>query len=163
MPRVVYLDTGPLGLVSNPRPGKDRESSRVQDWMKRACERRIRIIVPAIADYELRRELIRSGSLASVARLDLIESGRHPDFPGVRYLPLTDAALKRATSLWAEARNKGVGTAANEALDGDVIIAAQILEDAGLTSRFTVATSNVGDIARYVGFRRTRHWVDIIP
>ena len=93
----------------------------------------------------------------------MIESGGHPDFPGVRYLPLTDAALKRAASLWAEARNKGLGTAANEALDGDVVIAAQILEDAGPTSRFTVATSNVGDIARYVGFRRTRYWVDIIP
>ena len=62
MPRVVYLDTGPLGLVSNPRPGKGREADRARDWMKRACERRIRIIVPAIADDELRRELIRSDS-----------------------------------------------------------------------------------------------------
>ena len=78
-------------------------------------------------------------------------------------MPLTDAALKRAAHLWAEARNKGYATAGMQALDGDVLVAAQVLEDMGGASRFTIATGNVADIARYVGTRRARLWVDIVP
>ncbi len=163
MPRVVYLDTGPLGLACHPRPVKDQEPDEFQSWMGNALKKRIRIIIPAIADYELRRELIRNGSVDSIAKLDLIETGRHPNFPGVIYLPLSDPAIKRAAELWAKARNQGLATAGMQALDGDVLVAAQALENAGSTSRFTIATGNVGDIARYVGTRRATLWIDIIP
>ena len=162
MPRKVSLDSGPLRLACHSNPVKLKESGGFQLWLAKALEKRVRIIIPAIADYEVRRELIRKQSLQSIAKLDLIQSGRHPEFPGVVYLPLTEAALKRAASLWAEARNRGYATAAREALDGDVIITAQILEDAGPASRFIVATGNVGDIARYVGARRAKIWSNIL-
>ena len=121
--------------------------------MRTALQNRVKLIVPAIADYELRRELIRNGSVDSIAKLDLIESGKHPDFPGVIYLPLADDAIKRAADLWAEARNKGYGTAQDKALDGDVMITAQVLVNAGPASRFLIVTSNVKDLAWYVGKR----------
>ena len=163
MPRVVYLDTGPLGLACHPRPNNDRASGEFQVWLRKAVEKRIRIIIPATADYELRRELIRSGSRDSIAKLDRIESGQHPGFPGMVYLPLTDSALKRAASLWAKARKQGYATAGEQALDGDVLIAAQVLEDAGTASRFVVATGNVKDLAWYVGSRRAKVWTEVIP
>ena len=73
MPRVVYLDTGPLGLACHFNPVADQESGKFQIWLCKALANRVRIIIPAVADYELRRELIRSGSVASIAKLDLIE------------------------------------------------------------------------------------------
>ena len=163
MPRIIYLDTGPLGLACNPNPKAGRESGGLQAWLEAALKGRTRVIVPAIADYELRRELTRHKSWGAIARLDLIETGRHPDFPGVIYLPMADAALKRATQLWAEARNQGYATANEQSLDGDVILAAQVLDHMGAGTRFTIATGNVGDIARYVGMNRARLWTDIIP
>ena len=162
MPRVIYLDTGPLGLACYSQRDPEKESGQFQQWMNTTLLKQTKIVVPAIADYELRRELIRNGSLDSIAKLDLIESGRHPDFPGVVYLPLTDDAIKRAADLWAEARNKGYATAHEQALDGDVMIAAQVLEFAGSASRFIVVTTNVKDLKRYVG-NRARPWDAITP
>ena len=69
-------------------------------------------VIPAIADYELRRELIRSGLTASVAALDFFNQ-----VASNLYLPLSDAALHHAASLWAQTRNSGKPTAKNEALD----------------------------------------------
>lgn len=79
-----------------------------EDLLAAGC----RIYVPAIADYEVRRELIRAGKLAGIAGLDafLLEE---PD----RYLPLTDAALKRAAGMWAAVRNAGQPTADAKELD----------------------------------------------
>jgi len=61
--------------------------------------------------------------------------------------------MRRAAELWAQARNRGTPTAPPEALDADVILAAQA-ERAGAI----VATENVGHLARYV---TARHWRDI--
>lgn len=105
--------------------------------------------------------MIRAGSTDSLAELDAIERGQHLRFPRVTYLPLTDLALKRAARLWAEARNRGYSTAQDKALDGDVLLAAQILEHAGASTRFTIVTGNVEDLAWYVGKRRARLWVDM--
>ena len=162
MPRVVYLDSGPLGLACNPRSARGHEAANFRVWLNKTRAQRTRIVVPAIADYEVRRELVRINSPASIAELDRIESGQHPDFPGVIHLPLADAALKRAARLWAEARTGGCATAGQGALDGDVIVAPQVLEDAGPSGRFLIATGNVGDIVRYVGMKRAKAWPDIV-
>ncbi len=78
------------------------------------------MVVPAIADYELRRELIRAGKIAGLRRLDAVRRGLEFD-------PITQAALDRAAELWAVIRTGGQPTAASEALDGDSILAAQAL------------------------------------
>ena len=162
MPRVVYLDTGPLGLACYFRPHPARESGKFQEWLNILSLKRVKIIIPSIADHELRRELMRIGAADSITQLDLIESGQHPDFPGIIYLPLTDPSIKRAAGLWAEARNLGHATAHEKALDGDVMIAAQALDHSGSASRFLIATANVADLSRYVG-RRARPCNAITP
>jgi hypothetical protein len=98
------------------------------------------VIVPEIADYEVRRELIRMGGMVALANLDGYGTQ-------LEYLPLTTAAMRRAAELWAQARSAGLPTAPDPALDGDVILAAQAL---CLNTTVIVATGNPGHLNRFV-------------
>lgn len=73
-----------------------------------------------VADYELRRELLRIDSRKSIDRLD--ELTRE-----LRYLPVTTATWRATARLWDEQRRAGRIT--GEGLDGDVLLAAQALEE----------------------------------
>jgi predicted nucleic acid-binding protein len=110
------------------------------------------IVVPEISDYEVRRELLRSGSTKGLLKLESL-----PTVGGTRFLPIDTPAMRLAAHLWADARQSGRPTAAPEALDADVILAAQSI---GITAtgQATVATTNVGHIARYVS---AAPWRDI--
>jgi predicted nucleic acid-binding protein len=98
------------------------------------------VIVPEIADYEIRRELIRLGGTLALTNLDNYGSQ-------LEYLPLTTDVMRRAAELWANARNTGQPTAPDPALDGDVILAAQALS---LNTAVVVATGNPGHLSRFV-------------
>ena len=106
-------------------------------------------MLPEIADYEVRRELLRGNRAAGLQRLDALVAL-------VEYVPLTTAAMRQAAAFWAEARQRGRPTADDKALDGDVILAAQVatLE----SSNGVVATTNVGHLSRYV---QAALWRDI--
>ena len=103
--------------------------------------------VPEIADYEVRRELLRLRANAALRRLDLL---------GERlvYVPLTTAAIRRAAELWAQMRQQGQPTADPHALDADVILAAQAQLAAGPDDLLTIATTNVGHLGRLVQAQR---------
>ena len=99
------------------------------------------VMVPEIADYEVRRELLRARRTAGIARLDAL-------ITHVEYLAITTSAMRQAATFWAEARQQGRPTAADPALDGDVILAAQ----AATLSRVDVivATTNARHLSRFV-------------
>jgi hypothetical protein len=48
--RVVLLDAGPLGLVTNPQ--RSRQSVACAQWLQALVTHGLRVIVPEIADYE---------------------------------------------------------------------------------------------------------------
>ena len=148
---LVFLDSGPLGLVSQSRGTP--EAIRCRRSAQSLLSAGFRIVVPEIADYEVRRELIRAGASTGLARLDFVKARLHYD-------PITTDAMLRAAELWADARNRGVPTAPPEALDGDVILAAQALTASGPGDVVTVATENVGHLGRYVA---ARPWDQIVP
>ncbi len=52
---IILLDAGPLGMISNPRSSP--EGDRCKDWLDRIALSGAEIVVPEIADYEVRREL----------------------------------------------------------------------------------------------------------
>jgi len=54
--RLVFLDSGPLGLLTNPR-GKPK-SDQCRQWAKDLAAAGVRVFVPEIADDEVRRKLI---------------------------------------------------------------------------------------------------------
>ena len=99
--------------------------------------------MPEIADYEVRRELLRAGKTAGIDRLNAFISY-------ATYLPLTTASMRIAAQLWADARNTGVATADAAALDGDVIVVAQAISLNSSEQNFVVATENVRHLSRFV-------------
>ena len=60
----LVLDTGVLGQICHPRKHHD-----VRSWFRRAVQEH-ELLVSEVADYELRRELLRIGSQRSIDRLD---------------------------------------------------------------------------------------------
>jgi predicted nucleic acid-binding protein len=143
---LLVLDSGPLGLLSNPSSrGLAREA---HEWARTHILAGDRLVVPEIADYEVRRELIRANKELGLARLDELCNG-------FGYLPITTATMHTAASLWAKARNEGQATAHDAALDGDVILAAQAqnLDPGDHGKTLIVATTNVSHLKRYVDAR----------
>lgn len=139
MSSVVLLDSGPLGTATNPR--RSAANAACARWLQSLLSAGVRVIVPEIADYEVRRELLRANRTAGLARLD--ELGRR-----LEYLPITTSAMRRAAELWAEARRQGRPTASDESIDGDVILAAQALSLGD--PDVIVATTNVDHVSRFV-------------
>lgn len=59
---LVFLDAGPLGMVTNPKDTPICEEAR--SWLAGLEARGFSAVVPEIADYEVRRELLRAGKIA---------------------------------------------------------------------------------------------------
>jgi len=136
-------------MVTHPRAStRNREST---EWLVHIMEQGHIVVIPEIVDYELRRELIRADKVEGLKRLDALVDA-------LLYLPLTTPTMRRAAQLWAQARNEGRPTAPKEALDADVILAAQALSLTSAGEPVAVATTNVGHLARFVD---ARSWHDI--
>jgi len=145
----VLLDSGPLGVLSNPKTTVATVTARQRLAVLRGAG--LRIIVPEIADYEVRRELLRVKSQRGLANLDQLAIQ-------LEYVPLTTAAVRRAAELWAQARQQGQQTASNYSLDSDVLLAAQALT-LGVAS-IVIGTFNVAHLSRYVA---AELWENITP
>lgn len=146
MSKVVLLDAGPLGMVTHPR-----KNPEVKMWLQQLLRRGIAVMVPEIADYEVRRELLRAGKKKGVERLDALKIA-------IGYVPLTTEAMLKAAEFWAEARRQGRPTADNKALDGDVILAAQAVTMKIQEDEAIIATTNVGHLAQFV---EAKNWQEI--
>ena len=153
MSLTVFLDAGPLGLITN--PNRPPNAVACMQWAVDMLTAGHRFIVPAIADYEVRRELERASRIRGIAALDAWNSA-YPD----RYLPLSDSALRLGAKLWASARNAGTATADPKELDADVLIAAQALDTGLPPSDIIIATMNVGHLAL---FAPAELWTNITP
>ena len=66
MTRVIALDAGPLGLLMHRKGVAPADACKA--WLAKKIAAGVRIVVPEIADYEVRRELIRLGNRTAVAR-----------------------------------------------------------------------------------------------
>lgn len=157
MSRTIFLDTGPLGILTNPK--KPTVTIAALHWAADHIRAGNRLLVPSIADYEVRRELVRLGRTLGIASLDAWNA-----LPSDRYIPLTDSALRLASTLWAQARNAGTPTADSKELDCDVLIAAQALDYQTIhslsPSDLILATVNVGHLSQFL---TADLWQNILP
>ena len=145
MSPIVFLDTGVLGAVTNPN-AKQSNNLACLEWLAELPSRGYEVAIPEIADYELRRELLRAKKLRGIQQLNLLKAE-------VVYLPITTDAMIQAAELWAQVRQSGQATADPKSLDGDVILAAQALLQAKQGYEVIVATTNVKHISRFVDAR----------
>lgn len=137
--RAVFLDAGPLGLVTN--PNRSAQSIACAQWLQGLIKAGVRVVVPEIADYEVRRELLRAHKPKGVAQLDALVQL-------LEYIPITTMAMRQAALFWAQARQQGQPTASDKAIDADVILAAQAVTL--VEADVIIATTNVGHLSRFV-------------
>jgi predicted nucleic acid-binding protein len=147
--QVIILDTGPLGLVTNPK--LSAESIACAQWLQTHVTAGNRVIIPEIADYEVRRELLRANKIKGIARLEDLSRF-------LEYLPITTIAMRQAAQFWAQARQQGQPTAGDKTIDGDMILVAQAMTLA--VPNVVIATTNVGHLSRFVA---AELWQSIPP
>jgi predicted nucleic acid-binding protein len=129
-------------MVTNPK-AKSLETQDCQQWFRSILRLGYIVVLPEIADYEVRRELLQANRSQAVNRLDQLKER-------AEYLPITTAVMRRAAELWAIARRTGLPTADPKALDGDVILVAQIIEFFSNHNEVVVATTNVKHLSRFI-------------
>lgn len=139
MVKAVFLDSGPLGLLSNPNNTPQPVACR--RWATDLEAAGHRLIVPEITDYEVRRELTRLGATISLNLLDQLGTR-------LQYLPLDTPTMRRAAELWAQARQQGRPTAGDNTIDCDMILIAQAQTLA--LPNTVVATANLGHFRTYI-------------
>ena len=149
MSSFVLVDSGPLGIASNPKASP--EALQCRNWLTSLLAGSTLVVIPEICDYEVRRELLRSKKTEGIRRLDALKSV-------LLYLPLTTSAMLRAARFWADARNRGRPTAEDADLDCDMILSAQASELALGDDDVVIATTNVRHLDL---FAQARHWKDI--
>lgn len=143
MSRLILLDSGPLGLIVGP-PGRPHVA-RCLTWLKAISSTGTTIIIPEIAHYEVRRELIRIRSVGSLRRLDYALDLKS----GLKHLTLTTEAMIKAAEFWAFLRRAGIPTASPEALDADAILAGQTALVGQPGDEVIVATTNLAHLVRF--------------
>jgi predicted nucleic acid-binding protein len=151
--RIVVLDSRPLGLASDAK-GKP-EPDRCRAWIDNLSWSGVLVIVPEIVDFEVRRELLRTGATAGIRRLDRL-------IASLIYAPLTTAAMRRAAVYWAQVRRAGLPTASDLSLDADCIVAAQADAVCGHGDVMTIATGNPTHLSRFPGID-AQEWERITP
>jgi predicted nucleic acid-binding protein len=152
---IIVLDTFPTSCVSKRASGSAPTlSDACRQWIIDCEAAGHRILIPAISYYEVLRELELRQATMQITRLKAF------CLQPRRFIPLTTAQLETAAKLWAAARSKGMPTADPQAIDADVILAAQALSLGISPSDLIVATTNTAHLSRFVS---ARVWNQIAP
>jgi predicted nucleic acid-binding protein len=146
---IILLDAGPLSLITNPSRGTESDACNL--WMEGLLEQGIQVFVPEIADYEVRRELLRANKTKGLQRLDALKAA-------IGFAPIKSAVVQRAAEYWAKARNMGKPTAHDKGLDCDMFLVAQAVELGSSGESVVVATTNVRHLSL---FTEASRWEEI--
>jgi predicted nucleic acid-binding protein len=149
MSLIVLLDAGPLGMITNPKSSPENEACK--NWLASLAYNGAEVVIPEIADYEVRRELLRASKSRGLGRLDALKGM-------LGYAPITTLVMLKAAEFWATARKMGRQSADDTSLDADMILAAQagaLVRDGDDT---VIATTNIRHMAL---FAPARIWREI--
>lgn len=150
---IILLDAGPLGMLTN--PAATRKTREITDWMAAHLARGVKVRVPEVSDYEVRRNMILEGLTAALSRLDSLGGT-------IGYIPITTPTMRKAAELWADVRRRGVPTAPKEELDCDAVLAAQAIVTSADVEEILIATDNVGHLNRFeTAMVKAKNWRDI--
>ncbi len=139
----IVLDSTPLALLCQRQGLAAAEQCR--RWLLRHVTAGVRVFVPEVIDYEVRRELLRLRLTNAVQMLDGLTST-----PTDRLVRVSAATFTTAAALWARSRQAGTPTADPLSLDVDVVLAAQVLTAGWDLSTTIVATGNARHLKLFV-------------
>ena len=128
-------------------------ADRCRAWLRARITGGDEISIPEIADFEVRRELLRRNATTGILRLDALKAT-------LDYCPITTSAMLRSADFWALLRQGGIPTAGDEGLDADAILAGQADTLAQPGDVVVIATTNVRHLGRFPGID-AHHWETI--
>lgn len=140
---IIILDTFPTSSTGKLPGNPPTLLDECRQWMNACDMAGHQILIPAISYYEVLRELEMRRATSQIARLKTF------CLDAKRFISLTTDDLETAAQLWGQARRAGQPTADPQALDGDVILAAQAIGLGFPPSQFIIATTNPGHLSRY--------------
>ena len=140
MARLILLDSGPLGIIVR-APSKPH-IVRCLTWLKTIQATGAVVIIPDIAHYEVRRELLRIRAVGSLRRLDYALDPSS----GFEHLLLTADAIVKVAEFWAFLRQSGIPTSSPDSLDADAILAGQAALAGQPGDTVTIATTNLAHL-----------------
>ncbi len=145
MARLILLDSGPLGMIvrAPSKPHVERCLARLKTILATGAV----VVIPDIAHYEVRRELLRIRAVGSLRRLDYALDPSS----GFDHLALTPGAIIKAAEFWAFVRQSGTPTASPDALDADAILAGQAALAGQPGDSVTIATTSLAHLNRFPG------------
>ena len=76
MSLIVLLDAGPFGIITNPKSSPENEACK--NWLAGLAYNGSEVVIPGIADYEVRRELLRDGTATSRLHVLPVHHSPHP-------------------------------------------------------------------------------------
>lgn len=126
--------------------------ARTGRWLDAILRSSRQVVIPEIADYEVRRSLLRAGSTRQLAMLDALAET-------LLYSPITTDVMRSAAQVWADVRRSGKPFAADDRLDGDAVLVAQV-RALGPLDRLAVVTENRRHLEAYVP---AYDWTDLHP
>jgi hypothetical protein len=103
-------------------------------------------VIPEIADYEVRRELLRAGKDRWLGRLDALKGM-------LGYAPITTPVMLKAAEFWATARKMGRQSSHDASLDADMILVAHAWALVRTGDETVIATTNVRHLALFASAR----------
>jgi hypothetical protein len=106
----------------------------------------VEVVIPAVADFEVRRELIRVRARSRIRNLDLLRNR-------FGYVDTSQAAWDSAAGFWALVRQAGFPTAAQTDLDADAIIAGMAATAGQPGDDVMIATMKLIHFVRFPGVR----------
>jgi predicted nucleic acid-binding protein len=148
--RIILLDTGIVGIITNPK-SSSIDAQECKQWFKQFLEQGEIFMLPEIVDYEVRRELLRANKYQGLKRLDELKFT-------LIYLSLNTEVMLLAAKFWADARKMGKPTADSQSLDGDVILSAQAKIEELKGNRVIIVTTNTKHLSLFV---EAREWTEI--
>src|SRR5580692_8543862 len=83
-------------MITNPKSSPENEACK--NWLASLPYKGIEVVIPEIADYEVRRELLRAGKDRGIGRLDALKGM-------LGYAAVSTPVMLKAAEFWAIARN----------------------------------------------------------
>jgi predicted nucleic acid-binding protein len=134
-------------MITNPKSSPENEACK--NWLAGLAYDGVEVVIPEVADYEVRRELLRAGKERRLGRLDALKGM-------LRYAPITTPVMLKAAEYWASARTMGRQSADDVSLDADMILVAQARALVSTGDETVIATTNVRYLALFASARMWR-------